>query len=470
MNNCDKTVLVFPEIINSDRLDANYYKAQYLELHNRLIELNANELGKIAKNIKDGPGGWDVSTEDYVDFGIPVIRSTNLKDGFVNLNEDVVYISEEKHYSLAKSAVRKNDVLLSVRGTIGKSAVYNYESEANLNAAVVKITLKDDTVDPYYLSCFFNSRYGRMQTERIANGAVQNNMNLSEVKSNLIPLPNIVIQRYIGNKLRKAEELQEEARRLKEEVKDILESNLCMKKIKNILINNDEKFTWVKRGNIENRLDADYYKKTFILIEEIYLKNGIKLMRLEEILDDLYTGTTPNAEFISNEYQEIKFLRVDDLSNSLVKNEISLFIKEEIRHSLRIITPGSVLVSIAGTIGRSAVINLENCTTNQNVAVLQLKESIAKPYYLSAYFNSPVGRLFLERVSTQATVKYINNDLLKSVKIPVIDIETQSKIQELLIMASEKEILSKLLISEAKQDVEDLIEGKFNESKVSEGV
>lgn len=54
--------------------------------------------------------------------------------------------------------------------------------------------------------------------------------------------------------------------------------------------------------------------------------------------------------------------------------------------------------------------------------------------------------------------------------IPVIAQEIQDEIHEKISKAIKFEIQSKKFISEAKQDVEDLIEGKFDESKISEGV
>jgi restriction endonuclease S subunit len=110
---------------------------------------------------------------------------------------------------------------------------------------------------------------------------------------------------------------------------------------------------------------------------------------------------------------------------------------------------------------------MSDCTTNQNVAVLEIDNDKILPYYLAEYFNSLLGQIMLNRVSTQATIKYINNEILARVKVPVINFSNQLEVNTMIRRASEKEIDMKRFIREAKQDVEDLIEGKFDESKIS---
>src|SRR5262249_9061118 len=94
------------------------------------------------------------------------------------------------HEELEAHKIRQNSVLLSVRGTIGRAAVFcgtGYD-EASLNAAVVTIDCADE-ISPQYLAEFLNTEIGRIQSRRMANGAVQRNMNLQETGNNLVVLP-----------------------------------------------------------------------------------------------------------------------------------------------------------------------------------------------------------------------------------------------------------------------------------------
>lgn len=188
------------EQLSSLRLEAEYYGDLELwaefEIKNSTFPNQC--LGDLALRIKDGPGGWGVSTNDYRPSGIPVIRSVNLVDGRCEL-DDCVFISKDKHDDLKAHQVKPGSLLLSVRGTIGRAAVFDSEtySTASLNAAVVTIDCKP-TINPYYLAAFFNSEVGRIQSNRIANGAVQLNMNLKETAANLIVVPPTNLQQQIA--------------------------------------------------------------------------------------------------------------------------------------------------------------------------------------------------------------------------------------------------------------------------------
>jgi type I restriction enzyme S subunit len=177
--------------INPLRLEAEYYQpiALWAEDEIKGSKWSYEPLSELATRIKDGPGGWGVSTNDYVASGVPVVRGVNLENGECDLT-GCVFLTAEKHEELRSHCTYRGNVLLSVRGTIGRSAVFDVPEydEASLNAAVVTIECKDRIL-PHFLAEFFNSEIGCIQSARIANGAVQQNMNLTETGNNLIVVP-----------------------------------------------------------------------------------------------------------------------------------------------------------------------------------------------------------------------------------------------------------------------------------------
>ena len=100
-----------------------------------------------------------------------------------------MYISPEVHDQLPKSKLKRNDVLLSMAGTIGISTIFDQDFEANSNQAIAKIRLSDTKIDPKFLSTFLNSRLGFLQSLRISNGGVQANINLGEIGTIIVPKP-----------------------------------------------------------------------------------------------------------------------------------------------------------------------------------------------------------------------------------------------------------------------------------------
>lgn len=217
---------ISPERLLVERLESEFYTPLVLWAEEEIkgSQWNYRSLGDLTHRIKDGPGGWGVSTDDYVNSGVPVIRAVNLIDGECNLT-DCVFISAKKHQELINHCAKQDSVLLSVRGTIGRAAVFSstdYE-EASLNAAVVTIDCKDEIL-PHFLAEFLNTEIGKIQTQRIANGAVQLNMNLTETGSNLIVVPPKDFQQVISALRQKRLLMRDYSRKLTTAAKFLVEA------------------------------------------------------------------------------------------------------------------------------------------------------------------------------------------------------------------------------------------------------
>ena len=71
-----------------------------------------------------GPFGSKLTSNDYVNEGVPVIRGSNLNNGrFLDLS-DFVYVSESKVYKdLYSNLAKPNDLIFTQRGILGKIAL-----------------------------------------------------------------------------------------------------------------------------------------------------------------------------------------------------------------------------------------------------------------------------------------------------------------------------------------------------------
>ena len=58
----------------------------------------------------------------FTESGVPFLRVQNVNDKKI-LMDDTLYISEEVNQTLSRSIIQCNDVLISIAGTIGRSAV-----------------------------------------------------------------------------------------------------------------------------------------------------------------------------------------------------------------------------------------------------------------------------------------------------------------------------------------------------------
>ena len=90
-------------------------------------------------------------SEEFVESGIPFIRANNLKNGTV-VDEDMYFITPQKHAILLKGHLKPNDVLITTRGNIGQVAIVpNKHNDSNINAQIVLLRDDNNRFVPQYL-------------------------------------------------------------------------------------------------------------------------------------------------------------------------------------------------------------------------------------------------------------------------------------------------------------------------------
>jgi hypothetical protein len=140
---------------------------------------------------------------EYQESGVPFLRCVNIKNGFVSFG-DCLYIDEEAHKLLHKSAVSPETVLLTMSGSVGNAAVAlpEWSYPINSNQDIAKIRTRD--VNPYYLAAFLGSRYGQLQMERLPVGSVQQHIFLWMIEAMVVARIDPTVEARIGDVIRSA--------------------------------------------------------------------------------------------------------------------------------------------------------------------------------------------------------------------------------------------------------------------------
>lgn len=119
----------------------------------------------------------------------PYIRVRDLNNAlFASLNPDYAYVDEETQKSISRYIVSTGDVLISIVGTIGLTAIVDSTlDKANLTENCVKITnLKHIT--PEYLLLYLRSQLGKEAIAKGTVGAVQQKLPIKNIQAIPIPL------------------------------------------------------------------------------------------------------------------------------------------------------------------------------------------------------------------------------------------------------------------------------------------
>ena len=173
-------------------------------------------------SMRDGPFGSNLKSSDFVEHGVKVIRTQNLKKtGYVDQN--VAYISSEKAEELAKYEFEPGDLVIAKLGKYPGVAAVIPESCGSgiIPADIVRFRGKPELINHYYLAAFLNSAVGTRQISRHFRGSTRTRVNLTALREIQIAVPPL--------------ELQEEFERIVNHVKAIpsgqLLSNLFSKSI-----------------------------------------------------------------------------------------------------------------------------------------------------------------------------------------------------------------------------------------------
>jgi len=148
--------------------------------------------------IIDGDRGSNYpSKEDFSTSGHCLFLNTkNVRpDGFKF--DDLEFISPEKDAALRKGKLQRGDVLLTTRGTVGNTALYETSvkfEHVRINSGMLIFRPDATKLLSSYLFHFFQSENFRAQREAIISGAAQPQLPIRSLNEAKIPLPPLATQ------------------------------------------------------------------------------------------------------------------------------------------------------------------------------------------------------------------------------------------------------------------------------------
>jgi len=121
----------------------------------------------------------------------PYIRVRDLNNAiFASLNTDYEFVDNETQKGISRYIVSEGDVLLSIVGTIGLTAIVDKSLEsANLTENCVKIT-NLQRIFPEYLLLYLRSKEGQEEISKGTVGAVQLKLPIKNIQAISVPIIN----------------------------------------------------------------------------------------------------------------------------------------------------------------------------------------------------------------------------------------------------------------------------------------
>lgn len=178
-------------------------------------------LGAFAETISKGttPKGGSAA---YVDEGVNFLRVENLtSEGYIS-HSKITHITEEMHENyLKRSILKANDLLISIAGSLGKSAIVREcDLPINTNQAIAFVRLFADKIDVNYIRNTIESPLINSVLTKQTKVTSIPNLTLEIIKDCPIPLPPFLEQQRIVERIEELFTKLDEAKERLQEVAD----------------------------------------------------------------------------------------------------------------------------------------------------------------------------------------------------------------------------------------------------------
>ena len=180
--------------------------------------------------IIDGDRGFNYpQNNDFLKNGYCLFLNTKnvLEDKF-NFSE-TQFITKEKDEKLRKGKLKRDDIVLTTRGTVGNIAYYSNNITyrvIRINSGMVVLRNEDNKIDTKFLFNYFRSQVFQLQSTGNSSGSAQPQLPIGVFKKFYILIPSINEQKEIALILEKVDAKIESAQRQKKLYEELFNNSL----------------------------------------------------------------------------------------------------------------------------------------------------------------------------------------------------------------------------------------------------
>lgn len=438
-----------------DRLDAEFYSLEQIKNHKTLQDYGVIPLSAYCNGINVGYTGELTSV--YRDQGTTLYRVSDINGIFLS-NDDVNYVPDDFATNNSQIWIRDNDIVFAAVGnTIGKVALKTVSIPDGVCSRALMIARPlTEKVNPSFLIAYLATKYAQKSLLRGISGSAQPVLNTPLIANLPVISAESLSQKYIGDKVRQAEQLRAWAKRL-EQVSSFMFANALAE-----LGYKEKKSTKIVRTKLEDRLDPAFYDEKFSLFDEFWFK--INSEPLKQFIESGSYGVLPS----SNSYGKgsVRFIRATDLKNANIDPTCFTYVPEEEVADKAKVSKGDILMEIKGAISTCELAESHLDGTYINGSIFRFTPKGINNAYLAYFLSSIIKELYCERVSVNNIISYL--DLASLHELPIIRLkdDIEEFLAKNLININLAKKIAFALTRSAKTLVESLIEGQLTEQQL----
>lgn len=150
------------------------------------------------------------SGDDLVDSGILFLNTSTITRNGIDTSR-ANYITDEKFASLTQGKVKDQDIIITLRGSLGLTALFDRAGETAFINAQMMIIRPRKIVDARYLLQALQLDTVRLHFKKIGSGSAVPQLTGKQMKELLIPLPSLELQKEFFNIRTRIDPLQRAA-------------------------------------------------------------------------------------------------------------------------------------------------------------------------------------------------------------------------------------------------------------------
>jgi type I restriction enzyme S subunit len=352
--------------------------------------------------------GFPFSSDKYASTGIKLLRGSNIKRGKTDWSEEITEYWDKVTFELRPYVLNEGDIVVAMDGSlVGRS--FARLSKKDVPALLLQrvARIRSNKIDMGYLKEYVCSDYFTKYCDSVKTVTAIPHISPQDIRKFIIPLP----------------PTKEEQSAIAEVLSDtdaLIESlNKLIEKRKNI-----------KQGAAQELLTG---KKRLPGFNEEW-----EMKKLGEECELITKGTTPTS--IGKDFKKtgINFIKIEalDENGNILKDNIT-FIDSETNRLLKrsILRENDILISIAGALGRVAIVTKDilPANINQALSISRLKKDTKiNARYLFHFLSSFKIKKHIELVSVQGAQANLSLENISDLPIEYPSFPEQTAIAQVL--------------------------------------
>lgn len=175
------------EAFAAGRLDAEHFQEKFYAARAALTSMGAKRFIPLPELLKSLTNGHTPLRHDLSVGEVPFLCAEHVTDFNLGFNSEKRILLQHHENELARTAVRNGDVLLTIKGRIGNAAIAeNVPGSVNINQDVALLRFTD-ALPLWYIVAYLNCRFGKLQSEKMATGAINPFLGLFSIRQFEVP-------------------------------------------------------------------------------------------------------------------------------------------------------------------------------------------------------------------------------------------------------------------------------------------